>query len=159
LREIGTLEALGFSPSKIRNLFLSEGLVLSVVGSLLGLVGAMAYGYLLMLGLRTWWHEAVGTTMLKLHVSWISLIVGPVSGIVASLIWIVLTFRGLGKTSSRSLLIGESLNKVGQLKPAIRGLKLFTATRLAFVFTLIGAVLLFAAVLKQVGQVAGFFGG
>jgi ABC-type antimicrobial peptide transport system permease subunit len=159
LREIGTLEALGFSPSRIRNLFLSEGFVLSVVGSLLGLVGAVAYGYLLMLGLRTWWLEAVGTTMLKLHVSWVSMILGAVGGIVASLICIILTLRGLGKTSARSLLIGDSLNKVVRLKPAIRQLRFLTTSRLAFVFTLIGVALLAAALLKQVSQAAGFFGG
>ena len=78
LREIGTLQAIGFPRSKIRNLFLAEGLVLSLVGSLLGLVGAVAYGYLILLGLRTWWVGAVGTTELTLHVApaWLAIGVG-----------------------------------------------------------------------------------
>src|SRR6185295_9537773 len=53
LREIGTLQAIGFSGSKIRGLFLIEGMVLSVAGSLIGLVGAVLYGKLILLGLRT----------------------------------------------------------------------------------------------------------
>jgi ABC-type antimicrobial peptide transport system permease subunit len=32
LREIGTLQAVGFSASKIRGLFLTEGMVLSIAG-------------------------------------------------------------------------------------------------------------------------------
>jgi putative ABC transport system permease protein len=156
-REIGTLEAIGFPPSKIRNLFLAEGVVLSVLGSLLGLVGAVAYGYLLMLGLRTWWLEAVGTTMLKLHVSWMSLLIGAVGGILASVVCIVLTLRRLSKTTARGLLMGSTLAKVDRGSGARR--RLFSTSRFALVFTVLGAMLLIGAVLKLVGQVAGFFGG
>ncbi len=159
VREIGTLEALGFAPSKIRNLFLTEGIVLSVAGSFLGLIGAVAYGYLLMLGLRTWWLEAVGTTMLKLHVSPTSMLIGAFGGIVASVICIVLTLRRLAKTSARSLLMGESISNVHRSKLSARRRSIVTVSRLAFIFTLFGVVLLVAALLKQVGQVAGFFGG
>jgi len=154
-REIGTLEALGFPPAKIRNLFLAEGVVLSVVGSLLGLVGAVLYGYLLMLGLRTWWLEAVGTTMLKLHISWMSLLIGAVGGILASLVCIVLTLRRLSKTTARGLLMGGSSSKADRREKR----RLFSASRFAFVFTLFGVLLLIGAMLKFVGQVAGFFGG
>src|SRR4030095_3569715 len=69
LREIGVLQAIGFPASAIRALFLAEGLLLAVIGSLIGLIGALAYGGFVILGLRTWWVGAVGTTMLHLHVS------------------------------------------------------------------------------------------
>ena len=39
LREIGLLQAIGFPASRVRKLFLLEGIVLAVVGSLIGLVG------------------------------------------------------------------------------------------------------------------------
>ena len=42
-REIGTLQAIGFSDSTIRRLFLTEGILLAGMGSLLGLAGAVAY--------------------------------------------------------------------------------------------------------------------
>jgi ABC-type antimicrobial peptide transport system permease subunit len=106
LREIGTLQAIGFSASKIRGLFLTEGMVLSVAGSLLGLVGAVLYGNLILLGLRTWWVDAVGTTLLTLHVSPLSLLVGGAGGVLAALICIVWTLRRLGQASTRSLLSG-----------------------------------------------------
>ena len=39
LREIGVLQAVGFPAAKIRRLFATEGLVLAVVGSLIGMAG------------------------------------------------------------------------------------------------------------------------
>src|SRR6185503_2282321 len=82
-REIGLLQAIGYSDGKIRRLFLAEGLLLAVVGSLLGLVGALGYGQFVLVGLRTWWVDAVGTTMLRLHVSPFSLLLGALGGVVA----------------------------------------------------------------------------
>src|SRR6185436_17719235 len=85
-REIGTLQAIGFSDADIRRLFLIEGILLSVIGSLLGLLGAIGYAALLMHGLRTWWVDAVGTTSLTLHVSWTWLVIGAISGVVAAVV-------------------------------------------------------------------------
>ena len=100
-REIGTLQAIGFSDSNIRRLFLAEGILLAVIGSLLGLVGAVGYAALLMYGLRTWWVDAVGTTSLTLHVSWVWLAVGMVGGVVAAVVCIFFTLRRLGRSSTR----------------------------------------------------------
>ena len=108
LREIGVLEALGFPRSKIRGLFMAEGLLLAVIGSLLGLVGAIGYGEFVLVGLRTWWVDAVGTTMLRLHVSALSLAIGAIGGIAAALLCVVWTLKGLRKRSTRSLLSGVS---------------------------------------------------
>ncbi|HEX5601601.1 MAG TPA: FtsX-like permease family protein, partial [Pyrinomonadaceae bacterium] len=108
-REIGTLQALGFSDNGIRRLFLVEGMLLAGIGSLLGLVGAIAYAALLMYGLRTWWVGAVGTTDLRLHVSWLWLVVGAVGGVVAAVVCIFFTLRRLGKVSTKSLLMGSLL--------------------------------------------------
>src|SRR5205085_1223192 len=85
LREIGTLRALGFSGGRIRSLFLVEGLVLAVVGSLIGAAGAAGYGALALLGLRTFWVDAVGTRVLALHVSAESLLFGAAAGIATAL--------------------------------------------------------------------------
>ena len=114
LREIGLLQAVGFPAAKIRWLFLAEGLMLAVVGSVIGLVGALAYGQLMMLGLRTWWVDAVGTTMLSLHVSPLSLIFGATGGVLAALICVVWTLRKVGKESTRSLLTGTMAERETQ---------------------------------------------
>lgn len=117
LREIGLLQAIGYPASRVRKLFLLEGIVISILGSAIGLGGALAYGQLLMTGLSTWWVEAVGTTMLKLHVAPLSLVLGAVGGIVAALVCIVWTLRRVGRESTRSLLTGSLNRDAGTRRP------------------------------------------
>ena len=69
LRELGVLRAVGFPVAALRRVFLSEALILSAAGGVLGVIGAVAYADLIMWGLRTWWVDAVGTTRLTLAVS------------------------------------------------------------------------------------------
>jgi putative ABC transport system permease protein len=167
LREIGLLGAIGFPAATIRALFLGEGALLAAAGSLLGLAGAVGYGALMMYGLRTWWVGAVGTTHLSLHVTPLSLIIGFVGGVLMALAVVVLALRRVGQASPRSLLAGvvdggrqvRGGSRWTFFAPrSARPLKLFTASRLAVAFGLIGLLLLGGALLKFVGQVAGFFG-
>ncbi|HST20645.1 MAG TPA: ABC transporter permease [Blastocatellia bacterium] len=159
LREIGTLQALGFPAALIRSLFLREGLMLASIGSVLGVIAALGYGALMMYGLRTWWVGAVGTTMLSLHVSPVSLAVGGAGGIIAALGCIYWTLRMLRRTSARSLLAGtgsvkESDSGTEKKSPRLRLSALSTAVALA----LFGMLLLLSAILGWIGQTAGFFG-
>ncbi len=156
LREIGVLQAVGFPAARVRRLFVFEGLVLSVVGSLIGLAGAVGYAQLMMTGLNTWWNDAVGTNLLKLHVGPLSLLLGAAGGIIAAVVCIAWTLRRLKRVSTRSLLMGSSTASAET--PAGRR-QIFTASRLAIVFTVIGFVLLAAAALRLIGQTGGFFGG
>ncbi len=155
IREIGTLSAIGFGPSKTRALFLIEGLILAVSGSLLGVFGAIAYGQFMMFGLRTWWVDAVGTNALKLHVSPQSLVIGVAGGILAALLCIALTLRALRRRSTRSMLTGS----VSEMQSGTDKRRLITSLRLAICFTVLGSLLLLAAAFGFVGQAAGFFGG
>ena len=152
-REIGTLQAIGFSDAGIRRLFLAEGILLAVIGSLLGLLGAIGYAALLMHGLRTWWVDAVGTTSLTLHVSWMWLAIGGVGGVAAAVACIFFTLRRLGRASTRSLLSGSLITD----EPV------HTKTqRRAFVGIasgVLGVFLLLAAAFQLIPQTAGFFGG
>jgi ABC-type antimicrobial peptide transport system permease subunit len=161
LREIGTLQAIGFSMSKIRRMFLSEGLLLSAIGSLLGLGLALAYGKLMIFGLTTWWVDAVGTTALRLHVSLFALLIGAAGGIVAALLCIAVTLRGLRKTSTRSLLhgvAGASSSSLGETSKRAVGI-----FRLRWFFPIffgtLGLAFVLLAMFGVVGKVAGFFGG
>ena len=156
LREVGLLYAVGFNGAQVRNHFLVEALALSVIGSLLGVAGAIVYGQLMMTGLSTWWVEAVGTTMLKLHLSLVSLLIGGVGGVVAALLFVVITLRRLGQASARSLLTGSALRDLGR-KTRSRGF--INTLRLAHLFALIGIVLLVAVFIGLLDQVGGFFGG
>src|SRR5205814_7469718 len=74
-REVGLLRAVGFEMKVVRKQLAIEALILGLLGGVLGVAGAIAYGYTMILGLRTWWAGAVGTTLLTLHVRPISLAV------------------------------------------------------------------------------------
>jgi ABC-type antimicrobial peptide transport system permease subunit len=158
LREIGLLRALGFSIKQVRSLFLREGLLLAVMGSLLGIIGAIAYGWAMMFGLRTWWVGAVGTTLLRLHISPASLAIGVISGIIAALLCIWLTLRSLRKLSPRNLLAGSVANDsplppfhLSPRRPITLSPRLFS-----IIFAALGLAMLASA--KFIGQVGGFFG-
>lgn len=167
-REIGTLQALGFSDGGIRRLFLIEGTLLAGLGSLLGLVGAIAYAALLMYGLRTWWVGAVGTTDLRLHVSWLWLVVGAVGGVLTSVVCIFFTLRSLRRLSIRGLLAGDRTERGSAGSDFQSGAVKGTLTRryrarfralLGFVLTIAGIALLVLGALQIIPQAAGFFGG
>src|SRR5215213_2695735 len=167
-REIGTLQAIGFSAGKIRRLFLVEGTLLAGIGSLLGLVGAIAYAALLMHGLRTWWVDAVGTTDLRLHVSWLWLVVGVLGGVLAAAVCIFFTLRSLARWSTRSLLAGDRTERGSAGSTASQRHPIGNLTRryrarfgglLGLVLMFAGIALLVLGALKLIPQAAGFFGG
>ncbi len=150
LRQVGLFKALGISEPLIRRIFAAEGLVLAVAGSLVGLAGAAAYGWLMMWGLRTRWISAVGTTRLTLHVEPGTLLVGAAAGVAAAFACILLTLRRLGKAPPRLLLAGEK----EPLAPGSGRRSLLAA----LVMGAAGVIFLLAAVLGWIGQTAGFFG-
>ena len=106
-REVGLLRAVGFTTARVRRLLSIEGFVLALVGSVLGVLGAVAYGAVMMAGLRTWWSGAVGTTALRLHVSPVSLIGGAAGVLVTAMVCVWWTLRTLSRLSERSLLAGD----------------------------------------------------
>jgi putative ABC transport system permease protein len=154
-REVGLLRAVGFAPRQVRLVFLAEGLVLSVAGSLLGVIGAIGYAAAIMYGLRTWWVGAVGTSALTLHVSAASLLIGAASGIVVAVLCIAWTLRSLKRVSERSLLAGQ-IEVTGPAGRYDRRGRLMAA---AVALAVIGALLLVAGAMKWADAAGAFFGG
>jgi len=151
LTEIGIFYAMGFPARTIRRLFLNEGLVLALIGSVVGLAGAVAYAELIMFGLRTWWVDAVGTRLLTVHVSPTSLFLGGGGGVLAAAGGIAWTLRDVRPMTPRSLLSGASLPTGG--RRGLLGAWLFGAGTALAAF-----VLLIGAWLGGLSQVTGFFG-
>ena len=109
VREVGLLFALGFTPSRVRRLLGSEGLVLAAIGAGVGMAGAVMFSAAILYGLRTWWVDAVGTTRLTLAVSPGPLLLGALGGLVAAAITLLLTLRRLGTSAPKDLLSGLAL--------------------------------------------------
>ena len=159
LRELGLLRAIGWTPRAIRRLFLSEALLLSVAGSAIGVIGAIAYAWLIMLGFRTLWIDAVGTTRLTLDPSPATLVAGAAGGILAALLSIAWTLRALSPATPRSLLTGAVAEVTGVPKldgPQVRERR---AWWIGLALGGAGFALIGAAALGLIGATAGFFGG
>ncbi len=152
VREIGILRASGFAIHVLRRTFLFEGSILALSGSLLGLLGGIAYGWLLVFGLRSWWIGAVGTERLSLHISWMDLSAGAVIGLLVSMGTILWTLRDFRRNTPRSLLTGV-LESLGVRQRRVRTLSI------AAILALLSAVVLLAgSALGKIPHIAGFFG-
>ena len=151
-REIGTLRATGYNNSQVRNLFLAEGSLLALSGSIAGTLAALGYGWLLLYGLRSWWVEAVGTRQLFLHPSGAAMAIGALTGVAAALFSVALTLRGLHRSSPRALLAGSLESRSVRTQKTAR-LKLIAIATLA-----VASLLFASAIFGFVSQEVGFFG-
>ena len=106
--QIGLLEALGFPSSKARRIFVTEGMLVALLGVIGGTVLAIRFATLMIHGLTTWWVGAIGTTFLQLDLQ-------PVRLVTAGLISLVLAggvvwnaVRSTSRRSPRELLAGQT---------------------------------------------------
>jgi ABC-type antimicrobial peptide transport system permease subunit len=152
-REIGLLRAVGFGPAALRRVFVAEGFLLAIIGSILGIAGAVAYAALLITALRTWWVDAVGTRALTLHVSVTSLVAGAAGVVIAALICIWWTLRRLGHLSERELLAGQLVVDGDRVAPWPARAYVLAGVLLAAA----GIALILAATLDLVAPAGSFF--
>lgn len=107
-REVGLLRATGYPQGAVRRLLLVEGLVVSAAGSAVGLVAAAGYAVgMLWLMAKLWPTEGVGS-LLRLHVSATSLLIGFVGSVVMSELAVWWAVRGLARIEPSHLLKGVS---------------------------------------------------
>jgi len=138
--EAGLLLALGLRPRQVRRLFLTEGAVLAVVGSVVGAFGGILYTQLVLKALATVWRGAVGAVEFSFVLPPATLATGVVSGIVVALIAIWLASRRQLRHSARELLAGEIMERVVRQR---RGGSIPT---IVAVTALVGGVVLLALV-------------
>jgi ABC-type lipoprotein release transport system permease subunit len=150
-REIGVLGAVGFSRRDIARVFGAEAALLAIIGSAIGIAGAMGYAAVIMYGLRTWWRDAVGTTALTLHLDWPVLVGGAMAALVAATGALVLSLRAALARSPRSLLGGVSDTAQTSSSAGVKW------SRLGMPAAALGAVLIAATAQGVIPQVAGFF--
>ncbi len=136
-REVGLRMVSGYTAKKIRRQFSREGLALACVGGILGLAGGVAYAHLIMVGLRTHWVGAVGTSELALHIHAQSLLLGYAISLAVILSTIWLTLRRLGGIAIRALLSG--ITEAARAKPRTRWYALISLALAAVALT--GAVM------------------
>jgi ABC-type lipoprotein release transport system permease subunit len=125
--EVGILVAEGFSTRTISRLLLAEGALLAVIGSAIGLLGAIAYAWLMLQGLQSWWSAAANVPFLQLHISTNSLSIGFLASVAVALLSIIWAVHGLSRTSPHALLAGISSSVTHLAKPPRRRFTLYLA--------------------------------
>jgi ABC-type antimicrobial peptide transport system permease subunit len=159
--ETGTLIAIGIPGRKIVRMLVAENLLVSVVGSLLGVAAGIGYALLMLAGLRSWWVGAISTPFLEFHWTGRTLLLGALLGTLISIItitWSVWRSRGV---PVRQLLSGRT----GELQTATPGRQprwLSVATSLCFLvgvgLAVLAAVPSIAAGMGSEGQAGAFVG-
>ena len=105
--QLGILAAVGFRRRQILALLGGEGLAVALAGSLVGMPLGVGYAALMLLGLRTWWVDAIGTPFLQLYITSSSLLIGFLSGVVVAMAAIAWTVWRSRRVPPQRLLAGE----------------------------------------------------
>lgn len=154
-KQVGLLAAVGFAPSQVRRMFLTEGGIVVVLGGLLGVLAAVGYAELMVYLLKTRWVGAIGTRFLDVYLEPLSLAKGFAISVAITLITIWWALRQLKKLSTRELLSGaieaqssaETIQNRGRL-----------AWKISLVCGGVSLVILVAAVLGLVPSSEAFMG-
>src|SRR4030095_16997157 len=100
----GTLLALGLPPRLVRRMFLTEGALLALIGSVLGAACAVIYTKLVLRALATVWRGAVGVVEFEFALPPSTLAIGVASGVGVALLAMWLASRKQMRHSARELL-------------------------------------------------------
>ena len=105
--QAGIMLATGCPEATVHSTLRAEGLLLSVVGTLVGLPAGVLYARGIIGALERWWAGAIGSTStLWLHVEWSSILIGAVVGLGVGALVTMLSTRGLVRVPPLSLLGG-----------------------------------------------------
>ncbi len=107
--QAGLLEAIGFTKSGARTFFLTEGIVVAIVGVIAGSFTAVWFAQFMIYGLTKWWVGAVGTQFLLLHVRPAMLVAAAAGSLLLIVVVIWLALRGSTQRAPRELLMGSSV--------------------------------------------------
>ena len=107
---IGLLEAVGFTQRDVRRLIVSEGLAVSLLGSLIGTATAVAYARMMVFALKDpdWWGGAIGTQFLDVSVTGQSIGIGIAVSVIVAGLSLLAALKGLKEISTRQLLAGAT---------------------------------------------------
>lgn len=109
--EIGVLLGLGWTRRRVSRWLIGEGTMVAALGAAIGMLAGIAYAWLMIYGLTTWWRGAVGTTFLELHWTWRSLTIGYLSGTLVSVLAIVWGLRQTKNIAIRRVLAGQATDE------------------------------------------------
>jgi putative ABC transport system permease protein len=154
-REFGLLLAVGTPRGKAVWLFILEGAAVAAIGGVIGVAAGIGYAWLMLVGLRTLWVEAIVTPFVQLHVGWMSLAIGYASGVLVSALTIAWTARRMRRVSVRRLMSGQAAEAPTSAKHR-RHIAEWSSALLLIVAVVLAVL---ATQLRGETQAGAFFGG
>ncbi|MBP8260034.1 MAG: ABC transporter permease [Verrucomicrobia bacterium] len=127
--EIGTLRALGFTPAQVRRLFLAEGALIAVLGTIVGIAGGIAYARLMIHALSTVWSGAVAAAALGFHLEPWTVLKGALAAVGVALAALAWSLRRQARQPIHELLTASAEPESAEAaaaRPPQRGLYLAT---------------------------------
>lgn len=106
--QLGLVGALGFDWRRSFLLLITENASIVLIGGLIGMLIGVAYAWLMLAGLRTWWVDAIATPFMRLVLTPRSLGVGFMLGAIAAFLTIAVTLRRLKSLSPSRLMSGKA---------------------------------------------------
>lgn len=153
--QLGLLLAQGLRPQLVQRLMLGELAIVAAVGAAVGIGLGLLYARVMIAGLETWWIGAITTRFLRFEFTWLSLLIGAVAGILASLLTIHATLRKLNRARPLAWIRGSQESIGGRDPSALRMIWMFVAGVLAIA----AGVLMFAGVWQSgMARAGSFFG-
>jgi hypothetical protein len=157
--EIGVLAAVGVERGKITRLFVCEALLVCAVAGIAGVATGIGYAWLMLVGLQTWWLEAIRTPFLRLCLVPATLLIGYLAGLCVASLTIFWTLWRMRSVPVRRLLAGEA----SDLPPAasMAGVRLRRMLALALFASAVGLGLVGGQALGGANQLLAsslFFG-
>ncbi len=104
--QIGMLLAVGWPVRRVKRLLLSEGALIALVGTIIGIAAGLFYTRLMIYGLATLWSGAVAGTEIRFHASGLTLLYGALGGLGAACFAIWVTLRKQMTRSAHQLMTG-----------------------------------------------------
>ncbi|MHC4396181.1 MAG: ABC transporter permease [Planctomycetota bacterium] len=102
--QVGMLLAVGFKPKQVRWLFLIEGIVLAIAGTIAGTIAGLFYTKAIIYGFTGLWRVAVSGSTVVFYVKPTTLLKAALSGVAVSVIAIRFALRKQLRNSPRQLL-------------------------------------------------------
>ncbi|MGV3532797.1 MAG: FtsX-like permease family protein [Chthoniobacteraceae bacterium] len=103
--QTGLLLALGLPQRQVRRLFLAEGALLALIGSIIGVVAALAYTQVMLRALSTVWRGAVGGVEFAFRPQPASIVIGILGSVLIALFSMWMVSRRQFRQSARELLV------------------------------------------------------
>lgn len=139
-RDIGVLLAVGYPPRQVRRLFLAEGFILALAGSLAGVPLGIGYARFLIWGLEAPWSGAVANTSIEFHTGIGSAAMGVAAATLVSLLAMILA---MGRQTRRTVreLVSEDFTTADETRSvATHRVRIWRAVFLGAVAGAIAAV-------------------